>query len=264
MTTRLIATSLVCLSICWADSPPKSDLIFMGEHRVFPHIAVGGGWTTEISLVNMGNSPAEFPIRFFRTDGQPWPIQTTEGVIDGGIARVVVGSRTVLTVLHVGGAQVETGWALISPPEGAAIAGHAIFRDNGGPGRPIPFEAVVPLSSVIEGSDEYSPGELTILLPFDNLRGFNTCVALANPTDAFTSVAINGVDRVEFAQQSIQIQIGPLSQRSFCLRDTMTELEGHAGLLTLTRPDSTPGLSLLAFRFDPQGAFTTFFPMSPL
>ena len=89
------------------------------------------------------------------------------------------------------GSQIQTGWAEIEQPIGTVIGGHAVFRDNGGPGRPIPFEAVVPLSTFAEGdSGGLLEGFRTSLLPFDQTRGFNTCVALANSSSFSTTTAV--------------------------------------------------------------------------
>jgi hypothetical protein len=41
---------------------------------VFPHFAVGGGWTTQIVLVNPGDSPISGTVAFLDSSGQAWPM----------------------------------------------------------------------------------------------------------------------------------------------------------------------------------------------
>ena len=249
----------------WQDN--RKDLAFFLVQEVFSHIAVGGVWSTTLTLINLGLETAEFPIRFWTTNGQPWTVVPT-GINPGAAYTVTLGPVAFLDIeLLSDGPTIRTGWAEIEQPSNSVIGGHAIFRDGGGPGRPIPFEAVVPLSTFAEGSDELDEQLRLSLMPFDQTRGFNTCLALANAS-SFSSVEVAvlgaGPDIPIDVSSGTTVVLGPRNQTAFCLRDTIPALEGKKGVLLIGRDESQLWLSILGLRFDPQGAFTTFFPMEAL
>jgi hypothetical protein len=251
-----VAIAGIVATVLLGAADPKTDLLFTGEHSVFPHIAVGGPWSTTIFLVNMGLAHAEFPLRFWTPTGEPWTVSTDGGITAASITVSIPAGGWLELRLPSQGAQIQIGWAQIYNSTDQLIGGHAIFRDSGGPGRPIPFEAIVPLSSNAEGGQlTYQGGRIGIHLPFDLTNGFNTCLAIANPGNVQATL--------EFIPPSTFVDIASGNQTAFCLRDRIPALDGTKGSLRIWRPQAQLGLSVLGFRFDPQGAFTTFFPMSP-
>jgi hypothetical protein len=185
-----ITILFLCLcSPCLAEEPKQKDLNFFLVEEVFPHIAIGGPWTTTLTFVNLGFADAQFNLRFFTPGGQPWTVRTSTGQ-NNSVFTVDVPAISSLDVeLVLPGSQVQTGWAEIDQPANTTIGGHAVFRDNGGPGRPVPFEAVVPLSDFAEGSTSLLEEFRISFMPFDQTRGFNTCLALTNASSGFgTSV----------------------------------------------------------------------------
>lgn len=260
MKKLILVVALVAAALPGAE--PEKPLDFFLTQEVFPHIAIGGAWSTSITLVNLEAVATQFPLHFWATNGEPWVVTDTVTGISASTFSVTLEALQYITVeLASPGSETRTGWAEVEQPIGSTIGGHAIFRDAGGPGRPIPFEAVVPLSTFAEGSTSLLDDFRISLFPFDQTRGFNTCIALANSSEFFgTTVALLTPDGTPLGQD---IFIGPRGQTSFCFRGLLP-LEGQRGVIIVGRAEADLTLSVVGFRFDPQGAFTTFFPMSKL
>jgi hypothetical protein len=215
--------------------------------------------------MNLDSEGVQFSVLFFTPTGEPWVVTDSNGASFSQLNVTVGGLGMVVVELPSTGPEIETGWALLDLPDGATIGGQLIFRDNGGPDRPIPFEAVSPLTSFSEGSDNVNPSALTVFAPFDQSNGFNTCLAIANPMNIAVNVvliySVLGEGVLEDATETVTLAAG--SQQSFCLRGREEGLEGRRGYVTIARGADT-FLAVLGLRFDPQGAFTTLFPMSLL
>ena len=211
-----------------------------------PHIAAGGVWTTAVTLVNTGDSMADFPLRFFTPTGAPWEV-FVEGLGTASEFPISLAAGNAIDlVLPSRDEIIRTGWAEIDQPVGSALGGHAIFTDQT-PGRPV-FEALVPL---VDGGDN------EFLLPFDNTNGNNTCLALANSSDAqSTTASLDFRDQLANSIISRAVDLSSGNQTAFCLVDDHPALVGKKGVLSVS--GSGPKLSVLAFRFNPGGAFTTF------
>src|SRR5207249_3327134 len=54
---------------------PSSDPI------VFPHVAIGGGYQTQLVLINRSAQPLQGKIRFVDSDGQPLTVQSGSNVV---------------------------------------------------------------------------------------------------------------------------------------------------------------------------------------
>lgn len=226
----------------------RQSLTFSSAEDVFPHIAIGGVWSTEITFVNMGGALAVFPLEFYRPDGSPWPV-TVPGLGTHAQWQVPLQAGRIVTLpFQSAGSVIETGWALIQQPEGARIGGHVIFQDRTA-GRPL-FEAVVPLSR----------SEKQFFLPFDNTAGSTTCYAVVNAfnTGTTTLIEIFGQDGA-----SLVLLAGAwpaVLQASGCLPTDYPATAGKRGVVKFSSPDAF--FSALGLRFNPGGAFTTLFPMS--
>ena len=248
---KLHLACLFLLSIPLAAQPAGSGKSFLVE-EVFPHIAVGGVWSTELTFVNLGSEPAAFPLRFFKPDGSPWPVQVGTG--SPGSVFVITTQPGVASMISLQpkGPEIETGWAEIEQPTSTSIGGHAVFSDQT-PGRPV-FEAIVPLARW---------NDTDFLMPFDNTAGNVTCMALANPsgsTGTSLSLEFTSVQGTVLAATTRDLE--KKHQQSFCLPQEFPSTAGQSGSLRVA--GSASRLSALGFRFRPGGAFTTFFTMSGL
>lgn len=225
--------------------------IVFTTQEIFPHMAIGGVWSSQITLVNIGPQDAEFPLFFTQPNGDPWIVEP-EGVEAGDSFTIDLSAGAVLTLnLPSRGSVIETGWADIEQPDNTTIGAHLIFTDAT-PGRTT-FEAVVPLSSFEE------PG---FFLPFDNTSFNNTCIALANPSSTTqTTVTIDFRDEEDGTLLTNTTRVlNPFAQQAFCLVNEFPQLNARRGVAIIVGSNSL--LSALGLRFLPGGAFTSFFPMS--
>lgn len=276
---RIIA-ALLALGISLHGAEPKKDLSFFLLEEIFPHIAVGGPWSTSIILMNVDPEQTAYTsIKFYQPNGTPWTVTDSNGQSFSERA-VTLGPLQMQTIeLPQTGGAIETGWALVDQPVEGVIGGQAIFRDNGSVGRPTPFEAVIPLSHWGEGQEFELVGPTGELedftynyLPFDQTRGFNTCVAIANPASYQNPLRIGVfavdeqsnalVENADGTPYGIVEDLPVFGQTSFCLRDELPQLQGRRGYLFIGHKSVRIGI--VGLRFDPQGSFTTLFPMSPL
>ena len=243
-----LVASVFCF-LALAGEPPKKKLDFFSDEEVVPHIAVGGVWTTTLTFLNVGGGAGVFPLRFWTPQGQPWEVfveglgrfsEFTISLPAGGSIDLVLPSQE---------PDIQTGWAEIDQPSATRIAGHAIFADRT-EGRP-PFEAVVLLTTWRDNQ---------FMLPFDNSGGNNTCMALANSSQFNpTTVSLDFTDQDANRLLLSSKDLAARNQTAFCFAD-FPELAGLRGVLRVV--GSELELTALAFRFNPGGAFTTFFTMS--
>ena len=144
----LVLAGTLFLGPLAARKPNKRDVDFFILEEIFPHITFGGPWSTTVTLLNIEDLLAVFPLRFWTTDGQPWQV-FVEGVGTSSEFTVTLPpGGSIDIVLPSPGPDIETGWAEIEQPLEATVAGHAIFTDRT-EGRPI-FEAVVPLGTSVD------------------------------------------------------------------------------------------------------------------
>jgi hypothetical protein len=248
---RLIAlASLGILPALAAENQPK-NVAFTPHAQAFPHIAIGGVWSSEMTLVNLDpDDEAAFTLRFYKTDGSPW-LLTIPGLGTNSEYDIVLPPEgSAVYKPDSPGVQIETGWAVIDQPVDAQVAGHIIFTD-GTEGRP-PFEAVVPLSS---------DSEFYLSIPFDNTENSVSCIAIANPSTFATYYSL------EFSTNDDQLidiftdgLLNARNQQSFCLPEEFPETADERGLIRIT--GSSNLLSVLGFRVNTSGAFATMFPMT--
>jgi len=232
------------------DGPARSAAIVLPSDRVFPHMATGSGWETLLVIVNMGTRTVTFDQNFYDQAGRPMQI-TSRSVPGNEVFTTSVATGTLPpghslnVLLYDRGQPLQVGWSSLNYDSTLdRLGGFSIFRSIV-PGRP-DFEAVVPLSAV----DDYK-----FFMPFDNLEGFVTAMALLNagtiPTDAVLTLRnTNGV-LIERAT----IRLDPGNQTAFAISDRFPLSKGRIGSLYIE--GSTNRLSSLGFRFSPGGAFAT-------
>ncbi len=265
MRKLFVVMILLVLAVPTQAAEEQKDLSFLFVERVFPHIAVGGVWSSTMILMNLSPVDTETQILFFKPDGTPWVVTDSDGATYSALTLTLGALAMAVIELPSNGPDVETGWAQLTQPDNAIIGGQLIFRDNGGPGRPIPFEAVVPLTDFVEGSQNIDETLWVMHIPFDQRSGFNTCLAIASPNNEEVEVGFVAVDLEEgVVEEATTSQVfAPGNQRAFCLSSEMPSLAGRRGYITIAR-DAGTALGVLGLRFDPQGAFTTFFSMSAI
>lgn len=218
---------------------------------VFPHLAVGGGWSTSLVLLNMTNTAVPFSQGFFDTNGQPLTV-TIESVPDGqqltanSIQGTLQPGASFNFKLLDGGNGLQTGYSIIDyDSTNARLGGYAIFRASV-TGLP-DFEALVPLSAY----DDY-----IFLMPYDNLNGFVTSMALLNPaTDSGNQVFVSILDNDGNTLGTDTIDLAAGQQMAFSIPDKWAVTQNKVGAILFEC--NTKRLSGLGFRFNPGHAFAT-------
>ncbi len=109
------------LSVANLDAAPAS------ASTVIPHIAIGGGYATEVVLVNRSTSQTRGQMNFFHSDGTPW-FFTSGGTSVSGLAIDIAGQGVAkYTLSSTGG--VSVGYITVTPDAGFSTpSGLANFR----------------------------------------------------------------------------------------------------------------------------------------
>ena len=86
-------------------------------NRVAPHVAVGGGWTTTILLINLGISPETYTLRIYGDSGSPQavPFQNAATQTDLGMQSVLTGTIPVGGVVSYKAQDIASSTALPYP-----------------------------------------------------------------------------------------------------------------------------------------------------
>jgi sugar lactone lactonase YvrE len=215
------------------------------------HIAVGGWWTTVITLVNTSTSPVAVSVVLHGDDGSilsTLPITT----IQQGITRTITGSSinaalnpntTVLISAGDPTAPTVVGWADVL--SSAPVGGFAIFRSI--PDTGSPSEGTVPLQTQTPSA---------IVLPYDNTAGFVMGVALANLSASFATITATMWDDSGTLLGSQGITVAGTGHTSFVLPTQLPLTSGKRGIVRFQSP-ATGGLAGLGLRFSPFGTFTS-------
>jgi hypothetical protein len=219
--------------------------------KVFPHFATGGGWETILVLVNLSSTRIDFDQYFYDPAGRPLPV--TSKSIPGGelfttsaaAGRLGPGSSHNILLFDQGG-PIKTGWSVISyDSSNSRLGGYAIFRQRT-QGKP-DFEALVPLS----GMDDS-----IFVMPYDNIEGFVTAMAILNPGANLTStVRVTILDSSGRTLALDSLVLAPGRQETFIVAERFPVTKNGIG--TIRFEGSTNRLAGLGFRFGSSGAFAT-------
>lgn len=234
-----------------AATPGRPTLVDITD-AVFPHLAIGGYWETELVILNISALTVGFDQYFIDPSGNPMEV-TVRSIPDGETVTDTAISGTLLpgerfTFLLTGdSAEGKVGWSFLDyNPVGRRLGGYAIFRSTNVPGRPNQ-EATVPLSSY---------ADYRFFQTFDNMNGFVTSMAMVNPSETLANdVTATVVDQEGNILESKTITLAPGQHKVF---ETTNEFPASIDRIGTILFDSTINrLSALGLRFSPGGAFTT-------
>jgi hypothetical protein len=213
-------------------------------------IASGGGWSTSLTLLNLGATSAEARLDLRGGDGSAMPLplvypQQSSGSQTGSTIDQTINPGAQLIVNSSASADAVTGWAQLSTTAGN-VSGFAIFEDlltN--------YQAVVPLET--RNAPSY-------LLAFDNTGGVATGLAIANPSSQTATIPV--VVRDDSGQQiaSGTLSLAAQGHASFMLNDTQhggyAQTSGKRGTVEFDTP-SGGRISVLGLRANNGKALTT-------
>jgi hypothetical protein len=216
---------------------------------VFPHIATGGGWETVMVIVNIGQTAVDFEQHFYDESGNPMSV-TLRTFPEGQI----ITTNATKGHLNAGSSfnfalfdatpNLQVGWASLNYDSSSGrLGGYAAFRLKAGG---VINEGLVPLSSY---------DDVNFMMPFDNIEGFATGVALCNPASNMTTHAtIVAFDLRGNQIASTVVAIPPSGHVSFVLADRMPSLAGLTGTLGVS--SDTTRLAGVGIRMNVAGGFT--------
>ena len=218
-------------------------------------IASAGHWTTTITLVNQGSTPAPALLSFFDQNGSPLllPLSFPQPALNGPPAAsrlpltIAAGATVIVQTTGPDTQVTQTGWAQLLT--NGNIGGHAVFTQTEGSSSI--FEAVVPIET-------RNPS--AFVLPFDNVSGFNTGIAVANTTAAQANIAVIIRDDTGAMLQLQTITLPAQGQTSFNLSTRFSGLAGRRGTVEFDTPAGGQ-ITVLGLRFNPTGAFSTVPPL---
>jgi hypothetical protein len=167
---------------------------------LFPHFADGGGWTTQIMLVNPADVAVSGTMQFRNASGQPvnaainysLPARSARPFLTGGTSDTV-----------------NTGSVLIIPDPGAVVpAGSLVFSFTKDQVRVT--EAGVSLAAASTAFRLYAEAS--------DANSMQSGIALANPAATNAAVALDLIDTNGATVASTTILIGPGAQTALFLR----------------------------------------------
>ena len=216
--------------------------------RTLAHAADGDAFKTTVLLTNAGSAAAQYTLRFNDDQGNipstGFGLDTGSDPLTGSIP--AGGSVTIRTAGL--GPRTENGWAELTAP--ASVGGSVIYSQQ-----------VPNLPSLQEGTATIvSSGSQHFFMPFDNTAGAITGVAITNPgaNAANTSVTIRYSDGT--SEMTSYPQLASRNHQAFVLASQFPNTANRSGVAEFT---ATSALSVVEFRFNSTGAFTSLGIVAP-
>ncbi len=214
------------------------------------HMAVGGGWTTTLQLINFGNATGHAHLSFFDDNGAALVLPITSPGSTQATASLdpllLPNATLTLQSSGVDGSPVQTGSARLTSD--GSVTGFIRFTYG-----PRDQDAIVPLETRNAAS---------YILAFDNTNGLATGVAVANNTSAPINIAVTIRDATG-AQLGLEIITIPANGHSaFVLSNRFTQTANQNGTVQFATPAGGQ-ISVLGMRFLASGTFSTIPVVTP-
>ena len=155
---------------------------------VFPHLAVGGGYRTQVILINRTTAVSTGRIQLVGSDGSP--LQVDWDGVAASEGNYQIAADGVYRVELTGAGAVQVGYAVVTPETGSTPAGSVIFQLWSG------------TTLITEAGVGATPETTTARISLDNV-GRQTCVAIANRGSTPAEVQFILQDR--FATEQIRV-----------------------------------------------------------
>ena len=190
------------------------------ETVVFPHIAIGEGFTTQIVLINGTDQSIQGQIRLVQSNGQPLVARVAETVASEFPYEIPPHGTFQPELEGVSGLGV--GYAVATPDPGSTSpAGTAIFlyRVNG---------------QLVTEAGVGATAATTAARIFVDHGGTRTGVAIANPGIQTANMVITLLDRNGFSESSVTRELAPGNHLAIFAHELFPELvEGFTGLMEI-------------------------------
>ncbi|HEV3333857.1 MAG TPA: hypothetical protein VG096_22885 [Bryobacteraceae bacterium] len=239
MTKKCVRLGLFSVAFLLASSLAHAQVL------VVPQVVDGGAWLTTIAITNTGATQTVVSLSFFQEipggggATSSWSLAFVENV---QAAAVVLPPGSTL-FLHTPGTAANTtvGWGQINELDGSGVVvAYAIFTARG--------------ASLQNGTAPASAAVSRILVPFDNVGGAATSMAIVNTTSSSETINV-GIRTSAGISQPSAITLPAQGHTSFDFPTKFgAAVAGLSGLAEFYSPSGS--FSILALRFQ-SGAFTT-------
>ena len=240
------AIATLPLGLTVADNSPSASRV-----GVLSQIAMGGGWTSSLYLINNSHSALPVTVNFYGDDGTP--LNLTATLVQGGSSQTQTASTASATLNPYATLLIQsdgqsstavTGWADVLST--APLAGYTVFHYTSQGG--VQSEGTVAL--------ETSP-QTTFQLPYDNTNGLTTAVAITNLAPVFTSTITATLWDTSGTPLAVRtLSLPSLGHVAFALTDHFPEAAGNRGIVVFS--NITGGnITGLGLRVNPAGGITS-------
>lgn len=249
--TSATATLALTLNIGTSGSSGSGGQA-LSRSGVFSQVAAGGGWKSSLYFNNPSPAPVAVTLNFRDNTGAPlwlpWTIMTSDGLQSlsaASLSETIAPNATMLIETNLQQSVVSlSGWADVLSV--APIQGYGVFHYTSTAG--IQSEGTIPLETAFQPS---------FLMPYDNLNGLQTAVALTNLTsggEASLAATVWGESGAELAVQTIKLPAG--GHISAILADLFPVTTANRGMIQF-RSISGSNVTGLGLRVDPLGGITS-------
>jgi len=235
-------------SLRFSTIPPATE-IDPGSGRM-PQLAVGGGWTSTVEMINTTAATASAQLSFFNSSGSPLTLPlsfngttTTSSQLQQSLAPY---ARLVVNITGPGSGDLQFGSARFTSTAG--VSGF-IRYSYGALGQ----DVIVPLET--RNAANY-------VVAFDNTNGASTGIALANSAGVTANIPITVYDPFGNQIAADAITLPPQGQTSYVLTDRVASALNSRGSVQFTTPVGG-SISVLGIRYPISGAFTSIPVIAP-
>jgi hypothetical protein len=238
-----------------AQSQPPFDDSMVVLRKWVPQVADGGGWKTEIQVLNRRTREVPVTVRFFKSTGKGWPLTTlgSPGITQSAeivVSRIKPKGVFKLETLDTS-TTVEQGFAYVQEQGSGDLEVVYTFRQK------------VQGRNDSEGTmlGEYSTNSNYWGL-LDTSNGFSVGVAVVNPSVRSQQYLLRILDTDGAQTHVFPLNLQPAEHSVFDLVSRYPELLGKRGSIlienvTLGLPKMMPNsIAAVTIRFHPTGSFS--------
>ena len=195
------------------------DAVAGTDPVVFPHLAVGGGYRTQVILINRSGEAVTESIQLVGSDGLA--LQVNWDGVSASEGAYQIAADGIYRVELTGESTVNVGYAVVTPESGATPAGSVIFQLWSG------------TALVTEAGVGATPETTTARISLDNV-GRQTGVAIANRSSTPAEVQFILQDRFATEQEQITRTIPPGGHLARMAQELFGTVEsGFSGLVEI-------------------------------
>ncbi len=229
-------------SLRFSTIPPASEID--PGNGTMSQLAVGGGWSTTVEMINTTAAPAPAQLTFSTSNGAPLvlPLSYSGTMTSASQLQQTLPpkGRLVVNIAGADSAAPQIGSARMA--SGTGVSGFIRYSYV-----PLGQDAIVPLET------RQAAG---YIFPFDNTGGAVTGVAVANSGSAAVTIPVTLYDVTGTQVANTAVSLPAHGQTAFILGDRIAAAVNTRGSVQFTTPDGGT-ISVLGLRYPASGAFTT-------